>query len=382
MKWFYLLIIIISIFMFWLIMHLAKVNLKFFKKNFPAIISLIIIQLFLFLLLKNTSFIVTFLKESNNKFVEEYIIFMIITSLSVIINGIIIGMMQKIQEKKYIRKEESKYSITTFQYYRDVLEDISPAMLSYIYKLKINYDDIVVATLLYLKEKEVIVIKNNQVSWKDEKLEKKIHYDKTLSYKDTGLRNHEILIIDFATNKISFREFKNKIRKSIAIDLEKEGFIKVKEKDEFDLTEFMLLIILWIIMTLIIMLPIIFNLSKIGIFLLIAYVIAFLGIPIYERISKRINPIARTLKALNMSAKLNGLKKFLKDFSIINNQFVKHIALYEEYILYAIILDYKGKLNDECKKIYKEITKSFKNKDGFYSFSNVTKRKSRTFSLV
>lgn len=380
----YCLISAISIFTFGLIMHLAKTKIDFFKKNKLVIFIFIVTQIAILLLLNKISIVRRIIQSSDVVFIDEYIMYMIATSLSVILNSGVVSILQKQKEKQYIRQEEGKYTITKFQYYRDLVGDISPAMLLYIYKLKINYEDQVVATLLYLQEKGLLKINNGSVEWKDTKLEKLVHYDRTLSHKETGLRKHEVLVLDYATNKISFREFKKKFTESLNEDLENEGYKKINGKEEIDLTEFMMLIILWVIITLIIMLPFLMEITEFSILLVGAYFLAFVSIPIYEGIRKKINIIIRTEKALNLCAKLQGLKNFLTDFSIINEQKVEHVALYEDYILYAIIFNYKGKLDDECKKIYKNLIKNFENKDGFYSFSNVSSFQifSFIFSLI
>ena len=63
----------------------------------------------------------------------------------------------------------------------------------------------------------------------------------------------------------------------------------------------------------------------------------------------------KTNKALLLNAKLNGLYNYLKDFTIINERKVLEIKLYNDYIIYAIIFNVKGKLNDECLTIYNNI---------------------------
>ena len=63
----------------------------------------------------------------------------------------------------------------------------------------------------------------------------------------------------------------------------------------------------------------------------------------------------RTKKALKLSGKLKGLKNYIHDYSIIANNGIENINLYDEYVIYAIILNIRGKLNTQCKQIYRNI---------------------------
>ena len=89
----------------------------------------------------------------------------------------------------------------------------------------------------------------------------------------------------------------------------------------------------------------------------ITYFLSFGNVAIYNGITEKINPFVKTPKGFELDAELNGLKNYLKDFTSINDESIDRIKLYDEYIIYAIIFDLKGKLNDECKNIYNNIKK-------------------------
>lgn len=137
-------------------------------------------------------------------------------------------------------------------------------------------------------------------------------------------------------------------------------FINDKNSREFDATMFMEIIIAWMILFTIITIFLIFSISKLGILMMISYALIFITIPIYECISSKIRPFVRTKKALELSAKLNGLKNYLSDFTLIKDRKIKEIKMFNEYILYAIVFDIKGELDKESKNLYSKILKTYR----------------------
>lgn len=70
-----------------------------------------------------------------------------------------------------------------------------------------------------------------------------------------------------------------------------------------------------------------------------------------------------TEKGMIYLSKLNGSKKFLKNYSIINSRTVKEEKLWGSYIRNAIFFDLKGKLDVDSKKYYKQILDKYKYKE-------------------
>ena len=98
--------------------------------------------------------------------------------------------------------------------------------------------------------------------------------------------------------------------------------------------------------------PFFIKVTPLGALVFVAYFLTFAGVPIYKFVQSKINPVTRTRKALELSGKLAGLKKYIKDYSNIRNNGVENINLFDEYVIYAIIFNIQGKLNDECREIY------------------------------
>ena len=344
-----IIIIVISLGIYVFLLFIAKVNITFFKKNFPSIISYLILILIFFNIFKNIPLIKEILNNNTSitsSFINRFIIFMCACGVSIIVVSPIVGIIQKIKENNIIKKYEPKYKFTNYKYYRDIVGDIPPAMLSIIYNRHINIEDQIISTIIYLKEKQVINYNNNKI---------------IVMNNQEQLLEHEKKIIEYVNGTINNYEFSNDYSSSLMTDLEKQGYVKIKSDDFMDMTELMQLTVIWIIISLLILMPTTVPLSEMGVLLIFPYLFAFISIPFYKLISKKIIPVIRTDKALELSSKLNGLKNFLKDFTIINDKQIEEIKLYDDYILYGIIFDLKGSLNNQSKELYNSIKKTLKN---------------------
>ena len=338
-----IIVIGVSFFMILLIFKLSEVSLSFFKKNIYAIIIYLSIVVMIYLLLLcNISFFQRILDFNSLQFIDKYVLFMTSCGIGIIISAPFINILQKIMENKKIKDCESKFIYNKYEYYRDVVGNIPPSILSVIYNRNINISDVIVASFIFLQEHNLLKVNNNKIF---------------RTSNESGYL-HENIMISYLTGDIKEEEFNNIYEDTLMKDLIKDGYlysVSKKDKEEINMTDFMEIVVIWLILTLLIFMPAIIPLCNIGILLFFSYVFAFVGIPIYKLISKTINPIVRTEKALELNSKLNGLKKFLTDFTIINDRSVSEVKLYEDYILYAIIFNMKGNLNDECNSIYKNI---------------------------
>ena len=90
--------------------------------------------------------------------------------------------------------------------------------------------------------------------------------------------------------------------------------------------------------------------SSLGLLLLLSYFLTFACVPIYKFIQSKINVLVRSEESIGLGVKMKGMKKYIEDFSNIQNNSSDMINLFEEYVIYAIVLDLKGRLNNECKK--------------------------------
>ena len=230
-----------------------------------------------------------------------------------------------------------------YEYYRDILKDIPPACLLYLYKGKINISDVIVAILLNLQMKKVIEIKDNGINFLD----------------DIDIQ-HERYVIKSIYNGYNDKTFAKEFKEQLLIYLRENNYIYDGDKNKLNITYvmeyFMICMIIYGIELLFVLssLPNEFR-PALLLFIFLAYFLTFVGIPVVKFIQSKILAIIRTDKGIELSGKLQGLYNYLKDFSNINDMEVKNINLYNEYIIYAIIFDMKGTLNNECEQIYQNI---------------------------
>ena len=85
-------------------------------------------------------------------------------ALALLIDTVFVAYIQNLSERKIIYQYEKKYQSNTYDYYRDILEEKSPGILSLCYNSrKMNFKDIVVSILLYLKQIQMIEFVNDDI---------------------------------------------------------------------------------------------------------------------------------------------------------------------------------------------------------------------------
>lgn len=244
-------------------------------------------------------------------------------------------------EKKYLKKYETKLENIEFDYYRDIIKNYSVATICSCYGKNIKIKDQLVATLLSLKLNDYIEI-NDEVTIKNEfaKHKSEIMLIKALK----GVRIY------------SKDEIENQIDEDNRDDCMKSDlFIKDKISSTAHLKNSMFNfdLVLWIINFVSILfiryLPL----------MIIAFVFHFILLIILIRGGSNSRTIfVRNQKGIELQKKLCGLKRYLEDFGNMSEKDLKEIELYEDYMLYAIIFDLKGKLNKEANKLYEKHIKN------------------------
>lgn len=305
---------------------------KKYKKSGVIIFIFVGLTILFYITLSKLEIIKELRLYSEFPIYDNIIILLFSMAISINLDGIIAIFLQKIYEKKIINEYEKKYNVEVYEYYREILKNESPAILSYCYNKKINVEDEVVATLLNLKRKNIIEINDNVL---------------TIVGDINSLNNHEKYILN-NFKRIDKKEFKYQLLK----DLMTQRYVRKRDKKDVDIVSIMEIFMIWMIFYILMTILIFMNSTSLGILAFIAYFLTFAGIPIYKFIQSKINPVTRTIKALELGGKLSGLKKYIQDYSNIKNTGIENINLFDEYVIYAIIFDIKGKLNDDCKNIY------------------------------
>ncbi len=249
---------------------------------------------------------------------------------------------QKIELSKLnkINKEDKD----KFIYYRDILKDFSIGELSYLYNGKKNIQLSVIAELEYLKNKKYITIENKTINKSPN-----INYSESQKY----ILNHYKFLKD--------KQFKKYYNKYLESSLKEKGCIKHQFLNIDHQTIIYYIIFFFIFFTFWRYAASFFNGNKnLQIFQAILFLIFWLQNTIIFSILKIDASVIKTEKGKEIYLKLNGLKNYLEDFGNFDNKQIKEIVLWEEYILYAIILDASKSLTEESKKEYQNLLEIIK----------------------
>ena len=241
--------------------------------------------------------------------------------------------------KKFKKDKLSAIDFQKYQgYYRDILKNYSPAELSYIDKFEILPKNDIVATLLSLELKNLIFLDNT------------IQINSNASKKVSD--NEKYVLYSIQNGKITnFNE--NEFITKVKSDAVKNGLLK-ESKTEFNkiikvLILFMFFIAIMIFICLTLFNDFIINPTnivdwKLFIFmfavLLVFYLPISLCIYFYTyRIKMKNNNYMRTKKGNEVNEQLEGLKNFLKDFSLIHERDENGLAIWEDYMIYSVIFN-------------------------------------------
>ena len=290
-----------------------------------------------------------------------FIIFILITSLVFIyIKQCIVNILQvKNLEEKY-RNDMEKH-----EYYREILKEYSPAILSLIYNRKIKYSDTLVVTILDLKLNNYIDIeeKGIKILKKDEKNllpNQKYLYEKIYNKKN---RKNFVSFQD-VSNIFSVSTFKQEWKNEIKKEAEEKKLCSSKIVI-FDIIEKISVLSFFILIGILMFIAIGSegiaiddnNIDQVS-YLVLAFIHCALifCVNYLSRFKQRIF-FVRTKEGVKLQCKMCGLKNYIKEYTQLKEKKLEELLLWENYLLYAIIFDIKGNLNNEAQKLYDKIVK-------------------------
>ena len=268
---------------------------------------------------------------------------------------ILIYVALKLGIKRFKKDKLSSIDFKKYEnYYREILKNYSPAELSYIDNFEILPENDIVATLLSLQL-------NKKVSL-DESLSKiKIENDNI-----EEMRSNEKYVLDsIEDGKIKNLDesvFMNKVQK----DATKNGLLK---DSKIEWKKFIRVIILsiFLVALMIFICTILFddfvnnstNIEDWKLNVMVFAILLVLYIPIsigiyfgtYIIKSKK-NSYIRTNKSEEINEKLEGLKNYLKDFSLMNERSEKSLILWEDYLIYSVIFNQNTKVVKSIRDKY------------------------------
>ncbi len=305
---------------------------------------------------------------------EELIILMIVAVFAIAILAVIIVLICKIVKYAKILKNTQKIEAEEkYEYYRDFPDETaSPAEAAYLYyfdklKFKKNVSDIVSAIILDLGLKKLVEFEEKE---KDE-VEIKIlpnKYDTSLTSDEASIYNLLIRVRDYTNSKsknepketISMKDIEkyaknNDTRFLSEIDgLENDAQIAQTNKGNVD-TDNKLITGKWSKKSL--------NYYVVGILCLcfITFVIPVIWAPFFiicgilcGKIAKKTGTL--TQKGANEQEKWRALKRYMENFSLLDQREVPELALWEKYLVYATAFGVADKVLDQLKVRYPELT--------------------------
>lgn len=260
-------------------------------------------------------------------------------------------------DKKVKKESMSKIDfVNSKEYYRDILRKYSPAELSYIDDFNIDYPKDIIATLLSLKLKNKITITNNYVNVvdfnaiglrkseiyvldniKDGKVVLKNSLDIIKYTEDDALEDNLIVKANFNTKKTILKSIIGTILKFllfmlifgfVCLNIEKLNYVNISD----DIMFILVLIFGFFMMFLFISIP--FSFVKIVSYLLI-----------------KSNSYKRTNIGEEINEKIEGLKNYIKDFSILNEREQQELMIWEDYLIYSILFNQNQKIFDELSNL-------------------------------
>lgn len=293
-------------------------------------------------------------EEIQDDVVATFVIFIVISLCIIFIEKAAKYGKKLSQLTKYVPEQK-------LDYFRDLPEkDTTPGEAAYILNEPYNrfnssFGKIFSATLLDLKLKDYLDLRVEKVEKKKDKI-----YIKRLKMSDNNLKPDEKRILDYIykikkdKSEIEIKELEDYIQKHSAgvevlirgceKDIEKQ-LIKEKILDKKQKEEFL-------------------NYSGLaGVYYVFAIMTLFWAIPlsivllvnglICSSIKKKANVL--TQKGVNSKEKWKGLKKYMEDFSLLNEKEVPAIEVWEKYLVYATAFGIADKVLKQLKTIYPNI---------------------------
>lgn len=237
-----------------------------------------------------------------------------------------------------------------FKYYRDIIDNYSPALLSFILdgtEIKKDFS----ASVIYLINKGYLEIKDNKVSRTNKKIDELsedlqlicnnidqiLDTIKNQTAKMKSQKRNDIIV---SYSKMLMDKWNKSIQKQ-AID---KGLVTIR--DSFRLTSILsILCIIESIYT--------FSLEAWGLWIFsifLVFVMMLIKVWAYDE-----NKWIKTQKGYDIYTKIIGLKNYIKDFSMLSEADIKKINLWEDYLIYAIIFNNTSKLSKEALEFYDKI---------------------------
>ena len=297
--------------------------------------------------------------EEINIILKIWLFFLI----ALIIIPVYIYINQSIKNIMEIKKIEDNYKdVDKYEYYREIINEYSPAVLSLIYNRKIKYSDTLVATILDLKLKNYISIEDNGIKILNDG-SKDLSQNEKLIYEELAKKKNAKNITKFKdiANIFSNNNFKKEWKVKIKTEAEEKKLcfsriIAFNILEKISMISFFAMIIIPLFLFLI---KIEFSIpTDVVVYLILVTIHSTLIFSTgFLREFNQRNFFVRTEEGVSLQCKMSGLKNYIKDYSKLEKRALNELVLWEDYLIYAIIFDLKGNLDKEVERLYEKLIK-------------------------
>lgn len=298
----------------------------------------------------------------DNLFIAFFLTFFIIsmTLAPVLIAAVLLGVQRG--RAKIVHDNAAFIPVLGIDYYRESLSELNPALVSLLMDLDIYGKKDIVATLLRMQNKKAIKFKETG------EVKAQRNYTGNLDQSET-----ELLCL-IKNGKLNHRDSLLNWKKSRFFEAQRLGFIQHKTENAKKAAR------IFILGAVLCMIPVfilwgIFLSHDLFVFddgfgmlratLLLLLIDALLFIPWYFALrqvaySSRDDIIwERTILGRETAEKIAGLAKYIHEFSRLSEAEKDEIALWDDYLIYAVVLEENEKIVKEISKFYHTNLKNF-----------------------
>lgn len=298
-------------------------------------------------------------EEYNGLSPTNFIVLVLICMILTIVKNIYIIIIYigiKIGSKIY-RKE--RLTENDFQknkdYYREIIQGYSPAVLSFIDNFEIGYPNTIIATLLQLRKNNLIKMDNGILEKNPTADFYNIKLEDNEKYVYDNIKNNKVkLKVSEFTNKTiqdalnkglleNIKDIKDKKKKRILkaiisiIIIYGASFIIFNSIEEIDIQNQILMMIIFLVLAILLLAVVFYPMA-----LIISYIVYLV------RTQKC--PYVRTKKGEDINKKLEGLKSYLIDYSLLENKKENEIVIWEEYLVYSVLFNQNTQIIEKYKQ--------------------------------
>ena len=273
-------------------------------------------------------------------------------NIFLIILFIVIKLVNKKIRKEKLNKDDFKRSK---DYYRDILYGYGACELSWIDDFKLEIPKDIIAELLQLENKKFMKINENNIE--------------LLENFDTNTLNEtqKYLLSCIEDGKVK-NVSQIKLQETVRKDALKHKIVEQREESKKKKKKRMIKAILIAVIVNIVM-KVAFNIisemnfenNMIPIISFIIYAIVFIIFAFYPmiliisyiiyNIKSTLDPYFRTKEGEELNRSIEGLKNYLKDYTLLDKQEKDGIVVWEEYLVYSVLFNQNKKMIEKYKSI-------------------------------